>query len=51
VEGIKRDDVPRDVKFAQEFLGRGDLVRLVIDLDMGQHAGGVDRKSAENLER
>jgi hypothetical protein len=49
VKGIGRDDVPGDVEFAQELLGSGDLVRLVIDLDRGQHESGIDGKGAENL--
>jgi hypothetical protein len=49
MKGIERDDVPRNVKFTQELLGRGDLVRLVLNLDMGQYEGGIDGKSAENL--
>src|SRR3982751_6760419 len=49
VKRIERDDMAGDVEFTQEFLGSRDLVRLVIDLDMSQHEGGIDGKGAENL--
>ena len=46
---VAGDDMACDVEFFQQFLHGGDLVGLLVDLDMRQHQGCVGGERAEHL--
>jgi hypothetical protein len=52
VQRIKRDDGGGvDTEFGQQGLGRGDLIRFLGEVDMGEDQGRIGSEGAEDLSR
>ena len=52
MQRIERDDGSGvDTEFGQQGLGRGDLIRFLSDVDMGEDQGRVGGEGAEDLSR
>jgi len=51
VHGVERDDAVGDLQFAEQPLGRGDLVGLCLDVDMREDQSGFDVESVQHLGR
>jgi len=48
-QGIEGDETRGQSEFGEQCLRRGDFVGLIVDLDMGEHQGGVGGQGAEDL--
>jgi hypothetical protein len=49
VDRIERDDAVGDLEFAEQPLGCGDFVGLLVDLNVRQHQSGVGVEGMQHL--
>jgi len=51
MHSVKGDDVPSEIELGEQHLDRWDLVRLFIDLDMGENQLAIGGEGAQHLYR
>lgn len=49
VQGIERDQAAGQAEFGEQRLGGRDLIRLLVDIAVRQHQGGIGGENAEQL--